>query len=54
MAVAVLGGLVGVTAYSLMVVPALYLRFGSVRQRDTSAEELSVITIPDLDQAARS
>ena len=54
MAVAVLGGLAGVALYSLVVVPALYLRFGSVRQPDTAAEDLSVITIPDLDQAARS
>ncbi|MGH2688549.1 MAG: efflux RND transporter permease subunit, partial [Actinomycetota bacterium] len=54
MAVAVLGGLAGVTLYSLVVVPALYLRFGSVRQPDTAAEELPVITIPDLDQAART
>jgi CzcA family heavy metal efflux pump len=39
MAVVVLGGLVTSTLLSLVVVPALYLRFGSTREVDTSLQE---------------
>jgi Cu/Ag efflux pump CusA len=40
MAVVVLGGLVTSTVLGVFVLPALYLRFGFVAERDTSAEDL--------------
>jgi Cu/Ag efflux pump CusA len=49
MSVVVLGGLVTATLVNLVVVPALYLRFGFVAERDTAADDL-VISIPDVDR----
>jgi Cu/Ag efflux pump CusA len=48
MAVVILGGLIATTLLNLVVVPALYLRFGFVAEPDTSAEDLFV-KIPDVD-----
>ena len=48
MAVVVLGGLVTATLLTVLVVPALYLRYGFVPEPDTTSEEL-VITIPEVD-----
>lgn len=53
MAVAILGGLVTSTLLNLVVVPAAYLRFGFVSQPDRSAEELTVVAIPDVEAAQR-
>jgi Cu/Ag efflux pump CusA len=41
MAVVILCGLVTSTALNMLVVPAIYLRFGSVRQRVFAAEPLA-------------
>jgi Cu/Ag efflux pump CusA len=38
MAIVILCGLVTSTALNMLVVPALYLRFGSVRQRAFASE----------------
>ena len=48
MAVVVLGGLVTATLLTVLVVPALYLRYGFVPEPDTTSEEL-IITIPEVD-----
>ena len=48
MAAVILGGLVTSTLLTLVVVPAIYLRFGFVEELDTSAEELFV-RMPDVD-----
>ena len=48
LAVVVLGGLVTTTLMNLMVVPAMYLRFGRVAEPDTSAEDLFV-KVPEID-----
>ena len=48
MAAVILGGLVTSTLLTLVVVPAMYLRFGFVAEVDTSAEEL-LARIPDVD-----
>jgi Cu/Ag efflux pump CusA len=48
MAIVVLGGLVTTTLLSVVVLPAVYLRFGFVAEPDTSAEDL-VVAIPDVD-----
>ena len=48
MSVVILGGLITTTLLNLVVVPALYLRFGFVAEPDTSAEDLFV-KIPDVD-----
>ena len=47
MAVVLLGGLVTTTLVNLVVLPALYLRFGSVADED-AAEDLFVV-LPDVD-----
>jgi hypothetical protein len=44
----ILGGLVTTTLLGLVVLPAIYLRFGEVAEFDTSAEDLFV-KIPDVD-----
>jgi Cu/Ag efflux pump CusA len=48
MAVVILGGVVTSTLLNLVVVPALYLRYGFVLKPDTSAEELFVV-IPEVE-----
>jgi Cu/Ag efflux pump CusA len=48
MAAAIIGGLVTATLVTLVVVPAMYLRFGFVTEVDTSAEDL-LVRIPDVD-----
>jgi Cu/Ag efflux pump CusA len=48
MAVVILGGLVTATLLTLIVVPAMYLRFGLVADIDTSAEEL-IVRVSDVD-----
>ena len=50
MAVVILGGLLTSTLLNLLVVPALYLRFGYVSQPDMSEEEL-LFKIPEVDRA---
>lgn len=52
-AIVVLGGLVTSTVLHLVVVPALYLRFGFVSEPDTTAEDL-VIRIPEVEAVPRS
>ena len=47
MAVVMLGGVVTSTLLAVLVVPALYLRHGFVARRDTVAEDLAVILIPE-------
>ena len=47
MAVVLLGGLVTTTLVNLVVLPALYLRFGSVADED-AAEDLFIV-LPDVD-----
>ncbi len=51
MALVVAGGLVTSTFVSLVLVPALYLRFG--RAAGAGEEEMFVIPLPELDQAAQ-
>jgi Cu/Ag efflux pump CusA len=48
MVVVVLGGLVTWTLMNLVVVPAMYLRFGRVAEPDTLAEDLFV-KVPEID-----
>jgi len=48
MAVVILGGLFTTGLLSLIVLPALYLRYGFVPASDTAAEDL-VVQIPDID-----
>ncbi|HVF08313.1 MAG TPA: efflux RND transporter permease subunit [Actinomycetota bacterium] len=48
MSIVILGGLVTATLMNLVVVPALYLRYGFVAELDTSAEDL-VVKVPDID-----
>ncbi|MGZ8583144.1 MAG: efflux RND transporter permease subunit, partial [Actinomycetota bacterium] len=48
MSAVILGGLVTTTLLSLVVIPAVYLRFGYVAELDTSAEDLFV-KMPDVD-----
>ncbi|MGH2539538.1 MAG: efflux RND transporter permease subunit, partial [Actinomycetota bacterium] len=48
MSAVILGGLVTTTLLSLVVIPAVYLRFGYVTELDTSADDLFVKT-PDVD-----
>ena len=48
MAVVIFGGLITTTALHLVILPALYLRYGFVAERDTFAEEMDV-TIPEID-----
>lgn len=48
MAAVILGGLVTTTLLSLVVIPAVYLRFGYVAELDTSADDLFV-KMPDVD-----
>jgi Cu/Ag efflux pump CusA len=48
MSVVILGGLVTTTLLSLVVVPAVYLRFGEITELDTSADDLFV-EVPDVD-----
>ncbi|HEX7246853.1 MAG TPA: efflux RND transporter permease subunit, partial [Actinomycetota bacterium] len=51
MSAVILGGLVTSTIMTLVVVPAMYLRYGSVAELDTSAEDL--VVVPDVDTAVR-
>ena len=44
MAVVILGGLVTSTLLTVVVLPALYLRFGFVAEQDASAEDLSSVS----------
>jgi Cu/Ag efflux pump CusA len=48
MAIVMLGGLVTTTLVNLVVLPALYLRFGSVADEDVAAEDLFA-GLPDVD-----
>ena len=48
MSAVILGGLVTTTLLILVVIPAVYLRFGYVAELDTSAEDLFV-KMPDVD-----
>ena len=48
MSAVILGGLVTTTLLSLVVIPAVYLRFGYVAELDTSADDLFV-KMPDVD-----
>ncbi|HEX6257561.1 MAG TPA: efflux RND transporter permease subunit [Euzebyales bacterium] len=50
MAVAVIGGLITSTVVVLLVAPALYLRFGHVREPDTTGEDLAYRVTEDLEQ----
>jgi Cu/Ag efflux pump CusA len=50
MSVVVLGGLVASTLLELLVVPSLYLRFGSAPARAPEPELSEVIVVPDVDQ----
>ena len=50
MAVAVIGGLVTSTAITLLVLPALYLRFGYMRAPDTTGEDLELHVTGDLER----
>jgi Cu/Ag efflux pump CusA len=45
-AIAILGGLVTSTFYTLFIVPALYLRFGASREAD-----LGIVTVPASTEA---
>jgi len=51
MAVVILGGLLTSTLLNLVVVPAIYLRYGFVSQPDSFEEEL-LFSIPEVDRAA--
>lgn len=48
MAVVLLGGLVTSALLTLVVVPAVYLRYGFVREPDTTSVEL-VVTLPEIE-----
>ena len=48
MSAVILGGLVTTTLLNLVVIPAVYLRFGFVAEPDTSAEDL-LVSVPDVD-----
>ncbi len=48
MSVVILGGLVTTTLLSLLIVPALYLRYGFVSVPDATEDEL-VVRVPDVD-----
>jgi Cu/Ag efflux pump CusA len=52
MSIVVLGGLVTATLVNLVVLPAMYLRFGFVAEADTSADDI-VINIPDVARVER-
>jgi len=52
MSVVILGGLITSTLLALVVLPAIYLRFGFVAEQDTSAADLFV-TVPDVDAVGR-
>ena len=49
MAIVVLGGLVSSTLLTLVVLPAAYLRYGFVAEPDLSAEDIDLVTLPDVD-----
>ncbi|HEV2906342.1 MAG TPA: efflux RND transporter permease subunit, partial [Actinomycetota bacterium] len=51
MVIVILGGLVTSTLLNLVVVPALYLRYGFVREPDTTSVEL-VVTLPEIEPVA--
>jgi Cu/Ag efflux pump CusA len=48
MAVVLLGGLVTSTVLSVVVLPSLYLRHGFVARRDTVADDLPVVVLPEV------
>jgi CzcA family heavy metal efflux pump len=48
MAIVILGGLLTTALVNVLVLPAMYLRFGRVTVADTVGEEL-LITVPDVD-----
>jgi Cu/Ag efflux pump CusA len=52
MAVVMLGGVVTSTLLAILVVPSLYLRHGFVARRDTVAEDLAVVLIPEAESDA--
>jgi Cu/Ag efflux pump CusA len=52
MAAVVLGGLVTSTLLTVVVIPAVFLRFGFVAEPDTSAEDLFV-KVPEIDTVGR-
>lgn len=54
MALAILGGLVTSLVTTLVVAPALYVRFGLTAHPDTTSDDLVVIKLPDLNQAAQT
>ena len=52
MSVVILGGLITSTLLTVVVLPAVYLRFGFVAEQDASAEDLFV-KVPDVDAVGR-
>ena len=48
MSIVILGGLVTTTLVTLVVIPAMYLRYGFVAEGETSDEDL-LVAIPDVD-----
>jgi Cu/Ag efflux pump CusA len=49
MAVVLIGGLATTVVLTIVVLPAVYLRFGFVAEPDTSADELFVLNVPETD-----
>jgi Cu/Ag efflux pump CusA len=55
LAFTVIGGLITSTFVTLVMVPALYLRFGFGARADTAGDDLFVVlTIPEVEQATKS
>ena len=52
MAIVILGGLITSTLLALLVVPAVYLRYGFVREPDTSTMDVA-ITVPETETLSR-
>ncbi len=52
MSVVILGGLITSTLLTVVVLPAVYLRFGFVAEQDASAEDL-FLKVPDVDAVGR-
>jgi Cu/Ag efflux pump CusA len=49
----ILGGLVTATLVNLVAIPAAYLRYGHVAERDAAEEDLFVVKVPDIDTVRR-
>jgi CzcA family heavy metal efflux pump len=52
MAIVMLGGVVTSTLLAVLVLPSLYLRHGFVARRDTVAEDLAVVVLPEAESEA--